>query len=168
MMKKIVASVALALLGLPVAAQVPAGWQIVTSPKPLTPKGAPPGKGGQCQMAVPADWVPNTALNGFGQTHFGAPANRDARGSTSLYESAPGRSFADAKQGVVRYNGPMKVFEDSSTRFWYQSKESNSLFTVWEVIVAANPVCILGISFNAPSLEETARAIALSLAPAAQ
>jgi hypothetical protein len=168
MMRKIVGGLALALLSLPVWAQVPAGWQIVQSPKPLTSAGATPGKGGQCQMAVPADWVPNTALNGFGQTHFGTPADRKAKGTTSLYESAPGRSFEDAKRGVVRYNAPMKVFEDSSKRFWYQSKESNSLFTVWEVIVAADPVCILGISFNSPSLEDTARAIALSLAPAAR
>ena len=167
-MKKIAGCLALALLSLPVCAQVPAGSQIVKSPKPLTPAGATPGKGGQCQMAVPADWVPNTALNGFGQTHFGTPANRDAKGTTSLYESAPGRSFADAKQGVVRYDEPMKVFEDSPERFWYQSKASNSLFSVWEVIVAAKPVCILGISFNSPSSEDTARAIALSLAPAAQ
>jgi hypothetical protein len=166
--KNIAGCLALALFSLPVWAQTPSGWQIVKSPKPLTPAGATPGKGGQCQMAVPADWVPNTTLNGFGQTHFGTPMNRDARGSTSLYEAAPGRSFVDAKQGVVRYNEPMEVFEDSSNRFWYQSKASNSLFSEWDVIVAANPVCILGISFNSPSMKDTARAIALSLAPVAQ
>jgi hypothetical protein len=35
-------------------------------------------------------------------------------------------------------------------------------------VVAANPLCILGISFNASSMKETARAIALSLAPVGQ
>ena len=157
--------VALLILTGPVWAQVPAGWQVVKSPKPYAFSGEPPGKGGQCQMAVPGNWVPSD-LNKFGgQTHFNTPPNQDARASAGVYEFTLNRSFADAKKGVTRYNEPEKVFEDSPTRYFYQSKASSSAFTVWDVVVAGHPACALEISFNSPSLEETARKIALSLRP---
>lgn len=163
-MRKIAFCACLALMASPqLKAQTPAGWQIVKSPKPLAVPGTPEGKGAQCQIAVPGDWVPNTVLNKFGQTHFNSPASQEARGGTSLYEFAPGRPFSDAKDAVTRYNEPIKVFENSTKRYWYQSKASSSAFVVWEVIIAADPVCALAISFNSDSMEDTARKIALSL-----
>jgi hypothetical protein len=63
------------------------------------------------------------------------------RGSANIYECGPGRSFADAKQGMTRYNEPTNVLEDSVKRYQYQPKASSSAFIVRDVIIAGDLVC---------------------------
>jgi hypothetical protein len=131
------------------AQDVPGGWKVVKD------------KAGTCQMAVPADWVADKLISSF-MTSADGKANAVAHGLR------PGQQFADAMALAKQVTKPAKMIEDSAKRVWYtyEGAATPGGGANWYVAVAGSPICTAQISFKSPTLEETARKIALSLTQA--
>ena len=147
------------------AAQVPAGWKVVKSPQRLTRTTSPTdrGGGGGCQVAVPGDWVIDAdADRTVGQTgHMKSPSGKV---SVSIQEHPPGETLARAKDIALQFNKRAKVLEESSSRVWLTSPYV--LGTTWEVLVAGNPICDGHFIIEDKSMEDLAKKIAATVAPA--
>ena len=128
---------------------VPSGWKVIKD------------KQGACQLAVPPDWTTDKLLPSFAKSPDGK-ANAVAHGVRS------GQSFAQATAMAKQVMKPSKMIEDSGKRLWYAYEGNSSANggTNWYIAVPGTPVCTAQVSFKDPSLEDTAKKVALSLSPA--
>jgi hypothetical protein len=139
----------IALSGL--AATVPAGWKVLID------------KTKNCQIAVPADWVPN-------QLSPSMSDSADKKSSVAMHGTNQGQTLEQAKSVIEQMFPPTKVIEDSKTRLWYAYKGPNddedSPPTNWYVGIPSNGnVCGAQMNFKNPSAEPVMKQIAESLAP---
>lgn len=164
-MRRLLGCFAIAIVPASLSAQVPAGWKVVKSPQRLTRTASPNdrGGGGACRMAVPPDWKVDTQADKTeGQTgHMISP---DGNISTSIQEHPPGQTLARAKEVALMFNKDAKVREESATRVWLTY--NRAFMTIWDVLVAGDPVCEAQIILNSPGASSAAQKIVPTVGPA--
>jgi hypothetical protein len=146
------ALVLLACLAAP--AQTPSGWKTIKDAKSA------------CQIAVPPEWTPLGESNG-------AAVFKDATTAIAVVTAQPGQEFKPLSPGFIRsMDLPKdKVFENSTKRIFYQDQTSRgpddtSAYSV--SVPAKNGSCSCHVAFIPSVPEDTAKKIALSLAPVAE
>lgn len=147
-MSWLVGPAALAFAALCIHAQdVPNGWKVLKD------------KQGTCQMAVPSDWTTSAIAPSL--------ANSPDNQSTAVVHGVSAdQSFAEAKEMAKQVVKPTTIIEDSAKRLWYVYEGNRSGVTNWYVAVPGKPVCAAQITFKAAAMEDTAKKIVMSVAPA--
>jgi hypothetical protein len=132
-------------------AQTPSGWKVVKDAKSL------------CQISVPPDWTPLGENNG-------AAVFKDASTAIAVVTAQPGQEFKPLTPGFLRSIAlpKEKLFENTAKRIFYQDQTSKgpddtSAFSV--SVPAKNGSCSGHVAFLPSVPEDTARKIALRLAP---
>lgn len=139
-------------LALPAAPQnPPAGWTIVKD-STVT-----------CQIAVPPAWVLLIGTSG-------AAVLGDATNAIAVVTSQPTQVFKPLPQNLQKALGipKQKLFENSPKRLFYQDKTSEGLSDPNALSVSVpskTGTCSAHLRFLPSLSEETAKKIALSLAP---
>jgi hypothetical protein len=138
----------LAVSGLALAATVPSGWKVVADRKKV------------CQYAVPADWTQDKLLTSVA-------TSPDKKSSVVIHSND--QPFDQVKSMIKSMLPPVKMIEDSSTRYWYAYKQDTSadlIGTHWYVAVPGNGlVCAAQVSFDGPEAEKVAKQIVESIGP---
>ena len=142
------------LFGSSLAAQtVPTGWQIVKD------------AGNICQIAVPADWS-------LWHDSSGAAVLHDPSNAIAIVTSQPQQEFRPLPEAVQKVLEISKesMFENTARRVFYQDKTSRgpqdpSGYSV--SVPGKSGTCSGHVTFLPGIPQDTARKIALSLAPAA-
>lgn len=136
------------------AQTVPAGWRLVRDTK------------NACQIAVPPDWSP------YGD-NIGAAVFQEVSTAIATVTSQPGQDFAPLSESMQRLlEIPKdKMFENSSTRIFYQErtskdKEDPNVFSFSAPGRAGTCSGHLRLMPSIPA--DVIRKIALSLGPAAE
>lgn len=112
-------------------------------------------KGGRCSIAVPGDW------KGLIKT---APESADRNSQAIISSSDLTTSLAQLKPIATQMMKPVKVFEDSASRYWYQFEGNEGTGTHWYVAVPAKgAVCLEQIVFKSEGDEATLKTVAKSL-----
>lgn len=125
------------------AAGVPNGWQQFSD------------KAGRCSIAVPGDW------KGLIKT---VPQSPDGNSQAIISSSDLTTSLAQLKPIATQMMKPVKVFEDSASRYWYQFEGNEGTGTHWYVAVPAKgAVCLAQIIFKSDGDEATLKTVAKSL-----
>lgn len=139
-------ALAIALVAIASAAQAgPAGWHTVQDRK------------GRCSVELPSDWKAG-ALPGV----FQAPDGSNA----IVTSNSAATSVAEVKASATQTLKPVKTFEDSAARLWYQYEGSPGTGTGWyEAVPAPGGVCLMQLTLKAPADETAGRTIAGTLAP---
>lgn len=129
--------------GCDAVAAAPNGWQQVSD------------KGGRCSIAVPGDW------KGLIKT---APQSANQKSRAIISSSDPTTSLAQLKPIASQMMKPVRVFEDSASRYWYQFEGNEGTGTHWYVAVPAKgAVCLAQIIFKSAGDEATLKIVAKSL-----
>lgn len=124
-------------------AGTPNGWQRVSD------------KDGRCSISVPGDW------KGLIKT---APQSADKNSQAIISSSNMTTSLAQLKPIATQMMAPVKVFEDSASRFWYRFEGNEGTGTHWYVAVPAKgAVCLAQIIFKSSGDEATLNTVAKSL-----
>jgi hypothetical protein len=140
------------LLLIPDSAQTAASdWKVVRDSK------------GSCQISVPPEW---TLL----AENTGAAILQDATTAIAVVTSQPRQTFKPLTESLQKVLGIRKesMFENSVKRLFYQDKISKNLSdpSAYSASVPSKTgTCSCHITFLTIVLEETAKRIALSLAP---
>jgi hypothetical protein len=125
-------------------AATPAGWQQVSD------------KAGRCTISVPGDWKAP-----FIKTSVESP---DKNFGVIVSSSDLTPSLAEAKplaEGVMK---PVKIFEDSASRLWYQYEGNSGTGTHWYVAVQAKgAVCVADLNYKSDRDLTTLKTVATSL-----
>jgi hypothetical protein len=150
------AGAALALfLAAPVGAQTaPSDWTTVKDAK------------GACKITVPHDWT--SLSEGSGAVVFHDPTT-----AIAVVTSQPGQAFKPLTERQIAMLGvpKEKIFENSARRLFYQDKvartadDTNSFSSM---VPGDSGSCSCHVVFAKEIPEETAKKIALSIAPAEQ
>jgi hypothetical protein len=133
------------------AADVPAGWKVLTD------------RSKNCQIGAPQNWV----VDAFSPSSAGAPDKK----SDFTMHCTTNQSLAQVKGTMQMMFPPIKVIEDTKDRLWYSYKSGSggddTSVTNWYVgIPSKSNVCGVQIEFKDPSLEPVAKQIANSMSPA--
>lgn len=132
------------VLSVNAVAAAPSGWQQVSD------------KAGRCSIAVPGDW------KGLIKT---APQSADKNSQAIISSSDMTTSLAQLKPIASQMMKPVKVFEDTASRYWYQFEGNEGTGTHWYVAVPAKgAVCLAQIIFKSGGDEATLKTVARSLA----
>jgi hypothetical protein len=139
------------LSGLTASAQTPSGWKTIKDAKSA------------CQIAVPPEWTPLGESNG-------AAIYKDATTAIAVVTAQPGQEFKPLTAGFIRsMDLPKdKLFENTAKRIFYQDQTSRgpddtSAFSV--SVPHKNGSCSCHVAFVPSVTADTAKKIALSLAP---
>ncbi len=130
---------------------VPAGWKAVKDSKAA------------CQIAVPPEWVP------FGE-NSGAAVFHDSTTAIAVVTSQPGQDFKPLTPALVKSIGipRERMLENSATRVFYQDRAARTPdeTSAWSSSVPSKGgTCSCHVVVLPSIPEETAKKIALSLAP---
>lgn len=114
---------------------------------------------GTCEMTVPADWK----ANGLVKSAVSSP-DRSIR---AVISTAPDfHAMSEVKPIVESAMAPVKVFEDTPRRLWYQYEAPNG-GTAWYVgVPGKDGICGSQITFKNATQADTAKQVALSVKPA--
>ncbi len=141
------------LCGLTARSQTPPGWKTVKDAKSA------------CQISVPPDWAP------LGENQ-GAAVFHDSSTAIAVVTSQPGQEFKPLTAGFIKSMGlpKEKLFENTAKRIFYQDETSRgpddpNAFSA--SVPAKNGTCSCHVT-ALPTIEDTAKKIAQSLAPAPQ
>ncbi len=74
---------------------------------------------GACQVTVPGDWKVDSLLKG-------SAGSADNAESIVLSSTSNGQSLNDAKGVMQQMFKPVKILEDSASRFWYEYVPPNN------------------------------------------
>jgi hypothetical protein len=113
-----------------------------------------------CQITVPADWG----------TSLGTAYAPGKKISATVHGLRAGQTFDAGKALTQQVNKPIKVLQDSATRFIY-TMDGGAMRPGghgWEVVANSTPVCTLAILFDGAGDEALMMAMAESLRPAAK
>lgn len=129
------------VVGAAFAQTVPAGWQVVKDGK------------GLCQIAVPADWVPDKLVKSF-------LVAGDKKANAVIHALAPNANYAQSMATAKQMMIPVKMFEDTATRTWYSVARGNGKpGSSWYVATGGSQICTAQIDFDDPAFEATAKKI---------
>ncbi|HEX3945301.1 MAG TPA: hypothetical protein VHW69_14550 [Rhizomicrobium sp.] len=132
------------LAAAPLGAATPAGWQQVSD------------KAGRCTISVPGDWKAP-----FIKTSVESP---DKNFSVIISSSDATPSLAEAKPLAQRMMPPVKTFQDSATRLWYQYEGNQGTGTHWYVAVQAQGVvCLAQLTYKSECDLAALKSVATSL-----
>src|SRR5690348_1730920 len=114
---------------------------------------------GTCEMTVPADWKANRLLKSV--------VNSPDKSIGAVISTAPDfHAMSEVKPIVESAMKPVKVFEDTPRRLWYQYEAPNG-GTAWYVgVPGKDGICGSQITFKNPAQADVAKPIALSVKPA--
>jgi hypothetical protein len=148
------AAVGLLLLASVSAQTVPADWKTVKDGKSA------------CKIAVPPDWTPFSEGTGAAVFH-------DATTAIAVVTSQPGQTFKVLTERQIGMLGVPKdkIFENSPKRLFYQDKAARNSddTSAFSAMVPGNAgTCSCHVVFIKDIPEDTAKKIALSVAPAEQ
>jgi hypothetical protein len=136
-------------------------------PPPLSSSKAPQRivtQNGECEVTIPAGWTVDRSMREASSPDFGV----DVHVFTTDYASNM-KSLAELKALNIGAYKPVKTFEDTPQRLWYQYAPHFQNNNGWYVAVLGKTgTCNLEISFKNSVIpdENMARQIALSLKPA--
>ncbi len=143
------------LCSLPVSSQIPPlGWQVIKD------------RASNCQIAVPAEWIP------FGE-NSGAAVLHDSSTAIAVVTSQPGQQFKPLTPALVKIMAISKerMFENSAARVFYQDKTSRGpedANAYSSSVPAKGGTCSCHIVVLPTVQDDVAKKIALTLAPAAE
>lgn len=148
------AALGLLLLAPLIAQTVPPDWKTVNDAK------------NACKIAVPPDWTPFSEGSGAAVFH-------DASTGIAVVTSQPGQTFKVLTDRQIAMLGVPKarIFENSAKRLFYQDKVARNSddSNAYSSMVPGNAgTCSCHVVFVKEIPEDTARKIALSVAPAEQ
>jgi hypothetical protein len=128
---------------------VPAGWKIVKDAR------------AECQIAVPPEWAP------LGENK-GAAMLRDSTTAVVVVTSQAGQNYKPLTPAQLKTFGVAKekMFENSSTRLFYQDRTSDGLDepnAFNSSVPGKNGTCSCHVSATPSVPEDVAKKIALSL-----
>jgi len=118
---------------------------------------------GSCQILVPENWTPSSE-------NTGSAVLQDPSNAIAVVTSQPGQAFkplTEAMQKLMRIPKD-KMFENSARRIFYQDKvardlaDTNAFSTM---VPGKNGTCSTRVVFLSSVSKETAKKIALSVAP---
>ena len=152
-MREPVFSTLILLFCAPVWSQtIPAGWKVIKDAKAA------------CQIAVPPEWVSLGENNGAAVFH-------DAATAIAVVTSQPGQEFKPLTAYLLKISGipKEKLFENSSTRVFYQDKtsrnaEDTNAFS--SSVPAKGGTCSCHVVVLPGVAEDVAKKISLSLSSA--
>lgn|ERR1035438_7358547 len=141
----------LLLAGTAAAQTVPAGWKVVTDNQKL------------CQIAVPADWTPDTLVKSF-------QMSPDKKSNAVVHALRAGTDFKSMVNTAKQLFPPVKVFEESATKVWYEKAPSSTKpnETDWYFAIGGSQVCNAEVTFEGAAMQDTAKKIVASLTVAAK
>ena len=115
-------------------------------------------RNGRCAITVPADLQSGSVKSSVSSPDNGVSAVITSNTST--------QTLAELKPLATQVMKPVKTYEDSAHRLWYQYEFGAGSDTKWYVAVPGHAgVCLSQVSFKSPAGEAAAKAVALSLAP---
>jgi hypothetical protein len=135
----------------PVPASPTAGWKTIKDGK------------GICQISVPPEWAPLDASTG-------AAIFQDTTTAIAVVTSQPDQKYQPLTETLQKLLGVRKekLFENTAKRVFYQDKVSSGAEepnAFGASMPGTNGTCSCRVTFLPVVTEETARKIALSLAP---
>ena len=113
---------------------------------------------GTCVMSVPADWKANPMLKSDVST-------ADASAGAVIHTDAGVTTLAGIKPLLLQSLKPVKTFEDSSQRWWFQYRNGSGTTSWYVGVPGKHGVCGAQIGFKQAAMTDTARKIALSVGP---
>lgn len=132
------------LAAAPLGAATPAGWQLFSD------------KAGRCTISAPADWKAP-----FIKTSVESP---DKNFSVIISSSDATPSLTEAKLLAQRMMPPVKIFEDTASRLWYQYEGNEGTGTHWYVAVQAkDAVCLAQLTYKSERDWAVLKSVATSL-----
>jgi hypothetical protein len=130
------------------AQTVPAGWKTVTDMQKL------------CQIAVPSDWTPDSLIKSF-------VVSGDKKSNVVVHGLKAGTDYKDMVATAKQLFPPVKVFEETATKIWFEkAPPAAKTTTTWYFAVGGSQVCNAEITFDGAAMQDTAKKIVASLAPA--
>jgi hypothetical protein len=115
-----------------------------------------------CQIAVPADWTPDALLKSM-------VTSPDKKANVVVHGLRSGSDYAGVVATAKLMFPPAKTFEESATRIWFEeTPQAGKTATKWYFAIGGAQACNAEIEFEGTALEDTAKKIVASLAPAAK
>jgi hypothetical protein len=115
-----------------------------------------------CQIAVPADWTPDTLLKSMA-------ISPDKKANVVVHGLNAGADYARIVANAKLMFPPAKTFEESATKIWFEeTPQPGKTATKWYFAIGGAQPCNAEIQFEGAAFADTAKKIVGTLGPAAK